>query len=51
MVSAPTEVSGSFSESKILCSGECVCVGVVGGEGGKGGNDAERRSGHSPKIF
>ena len=26
MVSAPTEVSGSFSESKILCSGECVCV-------------------------
>lgn len=44
VVSVPTEVSGSFNEMKIL---------LVQGNGGRGwgGGDAERRSGHSPKIF
>ena len=52
MVSAPTEVSGSFSESKILCSGEGVCV--LGWWGGRAARVAMMlREGQAivPKYF
>ena len=45
VVSVPTDVSGSFNEMKILF------VQGNGGGGAGGREDAERRSGHSPKIF